>query len=358
MWKTIFILISTGLLSTSLLSVNALVGLSDVPADSMVVNEDVPSVPKDTLPESIEFKSTELGFSKLPDTPADNPITDAKIRLGRKLFFDPILSHDGTVACASCHRPEAAFASNDKLAVGIKGRKGTRNVPTVLNRGYGENFSWDGSSDSLEDQSTGPLTNENELGNPDVESVVKRLQADDSYTEQFEAAFENSDDRTVSAKNLSRALATFQRALTYGETAVDRFRASEYSALSREARQGMWIFESRGMCWKCHNGENFSDEKFHNTGVSFDQADRDVGRFDVTEKESDRFKFKTPGLRGVALTAPYMHDGSEATLKDVVEFYNRGGAPNDPNLDADMKPLKLSETEVGYLVEFLKAMSK
>ena len=146
--------------------------------------------------------------------------------------------------------------------------------------------------------------------------------------------------------------------MTYGNTGVDRFRASEYSALSREARQGMWIFESRGMCWKCHSGENFTDEEFHNTGVSFGEADRDTGRFQITKQEIDRFKFKTPALRGVSLTAPYMHDGSQATLKDVVEFYNRGGAPDDPHLDPDMKPLKLTDEEVGYLVEFLKAMSK
>lgn len=322
------------------------------------IDDQVPSVPDDTLPEWIEFDKTELGFSSLPTAPSENPVTEAKIRLGRKLFFDPILSHDGTVACASCHRPEAGFADNEKVAIGIGGRKGVRNVPSLLNRGYGSSFTWDGRDGSLEAQVIGPLTNENEMGNPDVPSVIIRLQNNEEYLAQFQAAFPGDDDHAVTADNLARALATFQRVLVYGETGVDRFRASEYSALSREARQGMWIFESRGMCWKCHSGENFSDEEFHNTGVSFGQSGRDVGRFDVTKDEADRFKFKTPALRGVSLTAPYMHDGSQATLKDVVEFYNRGGAPDDPNLDPDMQPLNLSETEVGYLVEFLKAMAK
>ena len=325
--------------------------------------DSVPSVPEDTLPKTIEIKATELGFTRIPSAPADNPITAEKIALGRRLFFDPILSHDNTVACASCHRPEAAFASNDKVAIGIAGRKGKRNAPTILNRGYGEIFSWDGRAKSLEDQVSAPLTNENELGNPSVESVVARLKTQPEYVRQFNQVFESgsgdsSASAAVNAENLARAIATFQRVLVYGETGVDRFRASEYSALSREARQGMWIFESRGMCWKCHSGENFSDEQFHNTGVGYGQPDRDVGRFEITQNESDRFKFKTPTLRAVALTAPYMHDGSQATLKDVVEFYNRGGAPEDPALDADMKPLHLSEVEIGYLVEFLKAMSK
>ena len=321
-------------------------------------DNDVPTVPEDTLPEKIEFSGTELGFSTSPVAPADNPVTAEKIQLGRRLFFDPVLSHDSTVACASCHRPESAFASNDKVAIGIAGRKGTRNAPSVLNRGYGEVFSWDGRAETLESQVAGPLTNENELGNADVESVVARLKADPQYVKEFSNAFEGDGAEAVNAENLARAIATFQRVLVYGETGVDRFRASEYTALSREARQGMWIFESRGMCWKCHSGENFSDEEFHNTGVSFGQSGRDVGRFEVTKDESDRFKFKTPSLRAVSLTAPYMHDGSQATLKEVVEFYNRGGAVQDPQLDKDMKPLKLTETEVGYLVEFLKAMTK
>ena len=322
------------------------------------IDDKAPSIPEDSLPESIEYDETELGFSVRPEGPQDNPITEAKIRLGRKLFFDPILSRDATVACASCHRPEAAFADNEKVAIGIEGRKGTRNVPSILNRGYGEIFSWDGKDATLEAQVFGPLTNENELGNLDIESVVKRLRNHDEYVELFKQAFDAEDDSVVSAQNLARAIATFERVMVYGETGVDRFRASEYSALSREARQGMWIFESRGMCWKCHSGENFSDEKFHNTGVSFGEPGRDNGRFEVTKQESDRFKFKTPSLRGVSLTAPYMHDGSQATLKDVVEFYNRGGAPDDAGLDPDMKPLKLTDEEVGYLVEFLKAMAK
>ena len=161
MWKVLWFLIPVGLTCIG-----------------MATEDDTPTVPNDTLPETISYDEAELGFTKLPRSPMENPTTDAKVQLGRKLFFDPILSVDGTVACASCHRPEAAFANNDKLAVGIGGKVGTRNVPSILNRGYGTVFTWDGGASSLEEQVATPLTNENELGNPDVESVVVRLKKD------------------------------------------------------------------------------------------------------------------------------------------------------------------------------------
>ena len=319
-----------------------------------------PGLVTDTLPSELIVETPPSGFSSLPEHPENNPLTDKKVALGRKLFFDPQLSRDGTVACSSCHRPDHGFANADKVAKGIKGRLGTRNVPTVFNRGFGESFAWDGKATTLEEQVLTPITNANELGNT-VEAVLAMLSSNKDYVASFKAAFGEKDsavESVVTAENLGKAIAAFERTLLYAETKVDRFRSAEYEALSREARQGMWIFESRGGCWKCHNGENFSDEQFHNTGVSFGIENRDLGRFDITKNDDDRFKFKTPTLRGVELTPPYMHDGSLATLKEVVEFYNKGGAPDDPSLDADMEPLNLTDEEVGFLVEFLKALSQ
>ena len=320
----------------------------------------VPAVPKDTLPSELALPESLNGFSKLPSEPADNSITSTKVALGRKLFFDPVLSVDNTVSCASCHRPDHGFANSEKLAVGINGNVGTRNVPTILNRGFGERFSWDGKSKSLEEQVLVPITNPNELGN-EIESLIETLRQDSEYVKAFSDVFgasENPGPNHVTAENLAKSIAAFERVLIYDDTKVDRFRSSDYKALSRKARQGLWIFESRGGCWKCHGGENFTDEEFHNTGVSFGVVNRDTGRFVQTKDPEDRFKFKTPTLRGIEFTAPYMHDGSLATLKDVVDFYNQGGSPDDPRLDSDMQPLKLSEQEVEFLVEFLKALSK
>ncbi len=317
------------------------------------------SVPEDNLPTELPIDAIPKGFSASPIAPKNNPTTPEKVQLGRRLFFDQILSRDGTVACATCHRPDQGFASSNPVAVGIDGRVGKRNAPSILNRGYGTHFLWDGSATSLEDQALTPISNPDEFGT-DIETVLKSLRSDSSYRDQFARAFGESDsiEQVISAERLAKAIASFERTLVYGNTRVDRFRASEYGALSREARQGMWIFESSGGCWKCHGGEIFSDEKFHNTGVDFENPNRDVGRFAVTKDEKDNFKFKTPSLRGISLTAPYMHDGGMKTLREVVEFYNKGGAPGDPNLDNDIQRLNLSDKEVGFLVEFLKALSQ
>ncbi len=344
-------------MSRLLCTLALLLSIGLAPSDDK--QDTVPPLPKDDLPEVLVESDPANGFSNLPAEPDDNPSSADKIALGRRLFFDPILSADNTIACASCHRPDQGFANREKIAIGIQGKVGTRNVPTVLNRGYGKHFAWDGKSSSLEDQVLTPIENPNELGNT-VEAVLAALRQDDSYVQAFSKVFNGSklDPECVNEKNLAKSIAAFERVLIYADTKVDRFRSSEYTALSREARQGMWLFESRGGCWKCHGGENFSDEKFHNTGVGFGVEDRDTGRYGQTNQDSDKFKFKTPTLRGVEFTAPYMHDGSVATLKEVVEFYNRGGAPKDPAIDSDMQPLNLTAEEIGFLVEFLKALSQ
>lgn len=319
-----------------------------------------PLLPKDNLPAELELESIPQGFENRPKVPKDNPLTEEKVQLGRRLFFDPILSEDKTVSCASCHQPDHGFASPDARAIGLGGRVGKRNAPSILNRAYGEIFLWDGGAKSLEDQVLTPISNPDELGGT-VENVMAALKADESYVNDFTVAFAESETppsvEYVTPTNLAHAIASFERTLLTGNSLVDRFRAADYGALSKSARQGMWIFESRGGCWKCHSGPNLTDEDFHNTGVGFGLADRDLGRTKITENTADRFKFKTPTLRGVQHTAPFMHDGSVKTLRDVVEFYNKGGAPDDPLLDEELKPLKLTEEEIVFLVDFLKALS-
>ncbi len=335
--------------------------ISSVAAMPIVINDDKPIVPADSLPAEISIDKVPVGFEKLPPAPKDNPTTPDKVKLGRKLFFDPILSNDGTVSCASCHQPEHGFASPNPVAIGIGGVKGKRNAPSILNRVFGSHFSWDGRDDSLEQQVMGPLTSESELGG-DVKTVIANIQKNDDYVKAFSNVFGDgkSNKDLVTTENLAKAIASFERTLTTGNSEVDRFRAAEYEALSKSARQGLWIFESRGGCWKCHSGTNLSDEEFHNTGVGFtegDDSDRDTGRMEATKDEKHKFQFKTPSLRDIEHTAPYMHDGSLKTLREVVEFYNKGGAPKDKLLDEEMQPLNLSEDDINFLVDFLKALS-
>jgi cytochrome c peroxidase len=270
-----------------------------------------------------------------------------EVRLvGRRLFFDPILSSDRTVACASCHAPEHGFADERALSTGVHGRQTLRNAPTLYNRALGLAFMWDGRARTLEEQVVLPIENELEmdLALPDA---VARLAGEASYA----AAFEEALGGPPSKERLAAALAGFVRSLWNGESGVDRFRAGDYGALSDAARSGLWLFESRGGCWRCHSGANFTDEDFHNTGVGGDD-----GRFAVTGIEADRGRFKTPTLRGVAETAPYMHDGSLASLDEVVELYRRGGRAN-PNLDPRLRPIEMTDEDAANLVAFLRALS-
>jgi cytochrome c peroxidase len=306
-------------------------------------------VPADTLPKTLPHDTVPLGLGQRPAV--DTPLTAARVALGRRLFFDPILSGDDTVACATCHRPENGFASPEPLPRGVKGRQGTRRAPTLLNRAYGTAFFWDGRAATLEEQALQPIENPDEMGSS-VPDVLKRLRANTAYRSEFEAAFDDG----VTAANLARALASFERVLLRGDSSVDRFRArGARDAMTPEERHGLWLYESKGQCWRCHSGPNFTDEGFHNTGVGWTMRAADAGRQGVTGKEADRGKFKTPTLRGARLRAPYMHDGSLKSLEDVVAFYNRGGVAN-PNLDPAVRPLGLSRDEVNALVAFLKAL--
>ena len=307
-------------------------------------------IPRDTLPTPLVIDKAPLGVD-LPPPPKDNSLTPARVGLGRKLFFDPILSGDQTIACASCHQPEHGFSGGVAQSKGIGGHLLSRRAPTLFNRALGKTFFWDGRENSLESQALRPIEDPKEMG-ANVEEVIKRLRANAAYREQFKAAY----DEEATPANLAKALASFERVLLRGDSSVDRFRRlGQHDALNARERQGLWIYESKGQCWRCHGGNNFTDEKFHNTGVGWGRKPQDLGRFQITKKEGDQGKFKTPTLRGVVLTGPYMHDGSLKTLEEVVEYYNQGGQKN-PHLDPFMAPLKLSTEEVHSLVAFLKAL--
>lgn len=290
------------------------------------------------------------GLGEFP-TPSENPLSAARIALGKRLFSDPILSSDGTVSCASCHQPGHGFSSPVAVSPGVGGRRGRRNVPTLFNRAFGQSFFWDGRETTLESQALRPIESSDEMGSS-VAAAVHRLTDRAEYRRQFADAFPDG----LTATNLGRALATFERTLLSGDSPVDRFRDGALAALDDHQRHGLWLYESRAGCWRCHGGANYTDEGFHNTGVGWGKTPPDLGRFEITGRAEDRGRFKTPTLRGLMLTAPYMHDGSLATLEEVVAFYNRGGGGN-PNLDPALKPLLLSPEEAADLVAFLRALS-
>lgn len=292
----------------------------------------------------------------LPEPAAPSDEDEALAGLGARLFFDPILSADRSVACASCHRPERAFADELVFSRGAHGRTAARNTPTLLNRAFGRRFSWDGRAASLEEQALLPIENPLEMDLP-LADALARLQDDPIYRGEFERVLGGAP----TDGGLARALAAYVRRLVLGDSPVDRFRAGEFAALDDEARAGLWFYESRGGCWRCHGGANFSDEDFHNTGVGARPGADGVrvpepGRAALSGDPADLGRFKTPTLRGLARSAPYMHDGSLATLAEVVEFYRLGGRAN-PNLDPLLAPLEMSAADARNLTAFLRALS-
>lgn len=274
------------------------------------------------------------------------------VALGRRLFFDARLSRDSSVTCSTCHRPDRAFADGMRVAVGVDGRTGRRNVPALLNRGWARSFFWDGRAPSLEALVVKPIRSpaEMDLG---LDAAVRRVADDDAYDRAFRAAF----GRGPSAEALARALAAYVRSIRAGDSPFDRFATGRADALSAVEREGLDLFRGRARCDRCHTGPLLSDEAFHNTGVAWrDGEPRDSGRAGVTRQPQDVGAFRTPTLREVARTAPYMHDGSLATLEDVVEFYDRGGHAN-PYLDPLIRPLDLTAAEKHALVAFLRALT-
>lgn len=286
--------------------------------------------------------------------PADNPQTDAKIRLGMQLYFDGRLSSDGSISCASCHRPDKAWADTEPVSEGVAHQKGSRNSPTIIDAAYNIPQFWDGRAIFLEKQAVGPPLNPIEMDLTEAE-LNFRLNHIPGYVKQFKQVFGCKPNIEL----LAKAIASFERTIVSRDSPYDRYIQGDRCAMSKEAVEGMEVFSGRGHCTACHSGPNFTDSRYHNLGVGYEPMCRtfaDVGRYAVTKCCWDMGAFKTPGLRNVACTPPYLHDGSERTLMDVVDFYNRGCTPN-PWLDPVIFPLGLSEDDKHNLVEFLEALT-
>ena len=286
---------------------------------------------------------TPRGLDLYLPVPEGNVLTAAKIRRGQALFNDPRLSADGSLACANCHVPTRAFSQPRPIAVGVHGRLGTRNAPALLNRAWGQSFFWDGRTTTLEEQVLKPIADANEMGSTVGEAAARV---------------------GLSPRALAESLASYVRSIRAGDSPFDRYERGDITALSADALAGLRIFRGKGNCVQCHTGPLLSDERFHNTGVAWQPATRadgtglflDQGRALVTGRERDRGAFKTPTLREVARTAPYMHDGSLGTLEDVIEFYDRGGRPN-PQIDPVIRPLGLTATGKRQLAAFLRSLT-
>ena len=283
--------------------------------------------------------------------PKDNPLSKEKIELGKQLYFDKRLSRDNTVSCASCHDPEKGWSNGEPVATGIGGQKGGRSSPTVINSGYSYFQFWDGRAQHVEGQALGPIQNPIEM-DLTLEEVTEKLNKIEGYRKQFQQVFGTE----VTADGIAKAIGAFERTILSGDAPFDRYQNGDKDALSAAAQRGMPLIFNKAQCSSCHSGPNFSDGGFHNIGHGWDTEKsefRDVGRHAISNLGGDSGSFKTPTLREIARTAPYMHDGEFATLKEVVDYYNRGGNPNS-YLDEAIFPLKLTEQEVNDLVTFLE----
>lgn len=318
--------------------------------------------------------------------PRENPLTAEKVALGQTLYFDKRLSIDGTVSCATCHDPATAFADRNRVGLGVAGRSGTRNVPTTLNAMFNESQFWDGRVRSLEEQAMQPLLNPLEMGMPDRAAVVARLNAIPEYRKSFAAAF---GKEAITFEDVARAIASYERTLLSADAPFDRFMAGDTRAITEGQKRGWQLFRGKANCIACHTFTSespfFTDHKFHNTGVIAGDSDleelsrslgpkslgepdnrlgvlahteklTELGRFLITRQKQDTGAFKTPTLRDIELTPPYMHDASEKTLLDVMRFYNDGGKRNR-YLDEKIRPLNLTEAELSDLVEFMRALT-
>jgi cytochrome c peroxidase len=277
--------------------------------------------------------------------PDDNPPTPEKIAFGKQLFWDKRWSKSKTVACVSCHQPEHGWSDPQQFSTNFEGKPTLRHAPTIVNRLFSDRQLWTGLRASLEDQARND-------SNSSDDTVVAHLSGIAAYREQHKKVF----GRDLDADGVAKAIAAFVRTIVSGDAPYDRFKAGDKTAMSASAQRGLVLFEGRAQCVRCHAGFNFTDEGYRNIGVGMDKEKPDLGRFLVTKNEADKGAFKTPTLRDVAKRGPYMHDGSEKTLADVVAFYNKGGVKN-PWLSSEIKPLGLSAQEQADLVEFMKALS-
>ena len=288
------------------------------------------------------------GFDPIP-IPSHNPLTRNKVLLGQRLFFEPLLSVDSTVSCATCHLPNTFFADRKAISPGVGGRLGTRNTPSLINIAYHKLFFWDGGSITLEHQVFGPLQNPDEMG-LDLASVLQRLGSIPIYQKAFEDVF----GEAPSLRGLTQALGAYQRTLLSGGSRYDSYKAGNDMALTPAEKRGHDLFKGRAGCLHCHTGFLLTNLSFENNGLPISKEDS--GRARITGLREDYGKFKVPSLRNIAQTAPYMHDGRMATLYDVIDHYSRGG--HDVHGKNELiQPLELSEAEVADLEAFLYALT-
>ncbi len=287
--------------------------------------------------------------------PVDNTTTPERVALGQRLFFDTHLSSDRSTACATCHDPAKGWSDGLPTAHGLNGKVLRRASPTVLNAAYNPLQMWDGRFVSLEEQVLGPMRSPDEM-NTDIPGLVRFLRSDPVYQAQFARAY---PQMPIDEQSVARAIAAFERTLLVTDTRFDRWLAGEPNVLSAAELRGLQVFmdPARGNCEVCHSAPNFTDNGFHNIGLaSFGASDADPGRFAKKPVRSMQGAFKTPSLRGVTDTAPYFHDGSAATLRDVIEHYARGGDVKT-NLSPNLKPLQLSTQEKDDLLAFLQSLA-
>ena len=321
--------------------------------------------------------------------PPDNPQSSEKISLGQKLFFERRLSVDGTVSCSTCHDPQLAFTDRKPLSVGIKGRLGQRNAPTILNALYNKTQFWDGRVNTLEEQAANPIVNAFEMGHPTLDTAVAQIASVEEYQQAFQRVF----GRPPNGPDLLRAIASYERTQLSFDSPFDRFIAGDNNAIDASAKRGWELFNTQARCNKCHALTDtqrdvtvFTDNDFHNIGIgiirhnvvalarqaeqlikSGDTAAIDraaiqtdmsaLGRFLITKKDKDIASFKTPDIRNVLVTGPYFHDGSQETLWDVIDHYNKGDGLQNPYLDEDIQPLALTETDIDDLVAFMASLT-
>ena len=294
-------------------------------------------------------------IAPLPEVnaPKENPMTPAKVELGKMLFFDPRLSGNDHWACSTCHNPGLGYSDGMARSLGFGDETELgRHAPTILNSTYNTAQFWDGRAATLEEQAMGPIQAGREM-NSNPKDLEKKINAIPEYKERFMKIF----GEPASLPNIGKAIATFERTLVTRDSPFDRYMIGDKNALTAPEKRGLILFVSKAACTQCHNGINFTDNQFHNIGLpQVGPLKEDMGRYGITKIEKDKRRFKTPTLRNVALTPPYMHDGVFKTLEEVVDFYNKGGG-NDPNKSAKILKLNLSDQEKEDLIAFLKSLT-
>jgi len=284
--------------------------------------------------------------------PVDNKWSKEKEELGKMLYFDPRLSGSNWISCATCHNPGLGWGDGLPRTIGDGQKELGRHAPTIINSGFFEVQMWDGRKKSLEDQAQGPIAATVEM-NQDYDELIMELKALPGYVNRFEKVFGKN---SLTIGNIAKAIATFERSVVSKNAPYDKYWAGDKSAMSSSAVNGMNVFFGKAKCSICHNGPVFTDSGFHNIGVKpAGPLKIDLGRYNETKDDFDKGAFKTPGLRDITQSSPYMHNGVESTLEDVISFYNRGGDVKE-NLSPFITPLGLSKQEEKDLVEFLKAL--